>query len=84
MGKFDTSNIHGARLCAAVGCRKHKRLKYVYGDFFCNKHYLIIANIRERIIHITPPTEDEIKARVEEQCIRKNRDERHIYYVAKW
>ena len=84
MGKFDTANINGDRLCAVVGCRKHKKITYIYGDFFCNKHILIMTNIRARIIHSIPPTEDEIKARVEEQCLRKTRDRRHIHYLAKW
>lgn len=46
---YDLTNVHGAPLCHAVGCRKHVRLLTSHGGLFCRKHLLELESIRGRL-----------------------------------
>lgn len=48
---YDIVNRRGARLCDAIGCRKHNRIIAAHGGFFCHKHVEELEVIRCRITH---------------------------------
>jgi hypothetical protein len=48
---YETVNRRGARLCDAVGCRKHKNIELCFGGYFCHKHLLEMQTIRSKITH---------------------------------
>lgn len=78
--QYDLYNKHGAKLCDAVGCRKHKNLKSAFRGHFCKKHLNIISAIRfnKGLMH---DNNGELTWRREEMLLRKRFDANHVYYI---
>jgi hypothetical protein len=80
MNKYDLLNQHGAMLCHAYGCRKHKKLYPCFRGFFCQKHKDELMKIRQAKGN-EEDTRKEIEWRLEELRFRKILDEKHIFYL---
>lgn len=76
----DLHNKNGAKLCNAVGCRKHKQLISIYKGLFCAEHIGELSIIRENIKN-TYNTNIELKYREEELLFRKVVDKGHMQCV---
>lgn len=90
ISKLDLVNKHGARLCDAFGCRKHKRLTVCYGGYFCKGHRQELDNIRinvnyYKLLQSKSPGEiqSEISYRLDEQLLRKRMHLQHMEYILK-
>lgn len=75
-------NSNGARMCDALGCRRHVRLVEVHRGVFCRRHAAVAANLRARI---APHRGDavEAEARVAEIVFRKRPDHGHVHYAVR-
>ena len=84
MSIYDKYNIHGARLCECVGCRKHKRLQYIHGGFFCAKHAAELEDIRRLLVHgkVSGDCFIEYVYRQKELDFRKQIDFGHLHYLS--
>ncbi|AGO81995.1 hypothetical protein pdul_cds_94 [Pandoravirus dulcis] len=73
-------NSNGARMCDALGCRRHVRLVEVHRGVFCRRHAAVAADLRARI---APHRGDavEAEARVAEIVFRKRPDHGHVHYA---
>lgn len=75
MGAFDLYNKHGAPLCFAIGCRKHKKLIDAHKGVWCKVHYkeekLIRAGIKNAKSH-----QEELYWRMQEASFRKDTADR--------
>jgi len=76
----DLHNKNGAKLCDAVGCRKHKKLISMYKGLFCAEHIDELIIIRNNIKN-TYNTNVELKYREEELLFRKVVDKGHMQCV---
>ncbi|WBR14204.1 hypothetical protein pkur_cds_29 [Pandoravirus kuranda] len=75
-------NRNGARMCDALGCRRHVRLIEVHRGVFCRRHAAVAADLRARI---APHRGDavEAEARVAEIVFRKRPDHGHVHYAVR-
>nr|UMO79138.1 hypothetical protein [Pandoravirus belohorizontensis] len=75
-------NSNGARMCDALGCRRHVRLVQVHRGMFCRRHAAVAADLRARI---APHRGDavEAEARVAEIVFRKRPDHGHVHYAVR-
>lgn len=73
-------NSNGARMCDALGCRRHVRLVEAHRGVFCRRHAAVAADLRTRI---APHRGDaiEAEARVAEIVFRKRPDHGHVHYA---
>ena len=82
--QYDRYNIHGAILCNAVGCRKHKRLSNKFGGKFCQEHINELYGIRDclKFAKITKNIYLERYYRQKEIEFRKFPEKNHMHYQA--
>lgn len=95
LSEADLVNQNGHRLCERYGCRKHTKLKSIFGGVFCKKHAEELAKIRTRIGRLSmaralvtkdrPITDgsllEEIRARLIEFRLRKTDSPGHLKFV---
>jgi hypothetical protein len=79
---YELYNKNGDAMCHVVGCRKHKELYTAHNGLFCRDHINIVQELRRRIIPHRGDR-DEAIARLTEIYLRKDIDERHIFYAEK-
>ena len=87
--QYDLFNMHGARLCGAVGCRKHKRLYWIGREYFCQQHADQMICIRTMITNIKQRNDrdalnnihSEITLRQSELALRKRSDAAHYHFL---
>lgn len=72
-------NRNGARMCDALGCRRHARVVQVYRGLFCQRHAAAASRIRARIA----PHRGDAEARVAEIVFRKCLDIGHLRYAVR-
>ncbi|QBZ81206.1 hypothetical protein pclt_cds_613 [Pandoravirus celtis] len=75
-------NRNGARMCDALGCRRHARLVQVHRGLFCQRHAAVASRIRARIAPHRGDA-DEAEARVAEIVFRKRLDTGHLRYAVR-
>jgi hypothetical protein len=75
--KLDLVNKNGDYLCRAFGCRKHTKLMFKFGDWFCPKHINELIIIRSKITH----DGNDFIARLEEIRFRKIICPEHAAYA---
>lgn len=78
---FDRVNRHGARLCDAVGCRRHKRLYSCFRGCFCKRHAEQLAQIREELVQQKGHGATEVAMRQMEVLYRKHTCPGHMHYL---
>lgn len=80
---LDRYNQHGAPLCHAFGCRKHKRLTPAHNGLWCHKHKQELGTLRAQIVECKqgPATPAEVRLREDELLFRKWIDEGHVHYI---
>lgn len=81
MSKYDSHNIHGAVICNAFGCRKHKCLSKFAGAMWCKTHVNEIIQLRN-IIGEHRGDQAESEARLTEIRLRKDFCGKHCHYAA--
>ena len=81
-------NKHGAALCHALGCRKHKQLIEGYDGLFCKVHLRQLTLIRDKIQYykeLSSLDEADVKAEIQyrkmEQMLRKIQCQGHVDYI---
>jgi hypothetical protein len=79
---YELYNKNGDVMCHIVGCRKHKELYTAHNGLFCREHVPIVQELRLRI-KPHGGGRDEAIARLTEIAVRKDVDERHIFYAEK-
>ena len=87
--QYDLINIHGARLCDYVKCRKHTNLIEKFQGIFCEHHAKEIERIRENIFTLKHADDRrtlevvrrEIEWRTEEMLARKRFCAAHVRRV---
>ena len=82
IGPYAKVNQHGAELCHAYKCRKHKRLHEAHKGKWCDKHYIEIIKLRE-VINKHDNSSEEFTARLEEIRLRKITDDVHWKFASK-
>lgn len=82
--KLDRVNQHGAPLCHAFGCRKHKRLRQAFRGWFCYQHFKELEAIRAKILQCKAnrPDPQEVAWREEEVRLRKWLDGGHMEFLS--
>lgn len=82
--KLDRYNQHGAPLCHAFGCRKHKRLREAYRGLWCYKHLNELKQIREALDDCKQrrPCPEEVAVREQELEFRKWLDANHMKFLS--
>ena len=73
--RYSLHNMHGARLCDAVGCRKHARLVERCGGRFCCEHAEMIEGLRKEWATRGDGSEEDIRAMEREMLLRKRFDD---------
>lgn len=81
LNKYDRVNQHGAELCHAYGCRKHKRLHPAHNGLWCAEHHREIVSLRQ-VITPHEGSKQEFEARLEELRLRKFTDEGHWKFAS--
>ncbi|KAJ3038070.1 hypothetical protein HDV00_001030 [Rhizophlyctis rosea] len=78
--RWDLTNIHGAPLCHAIGCRKHKKIQPHRKGLFCPKHQRELDEIRQYIeaAKVLGDIATERVWRQKEIDFRKMMDEGHL------
>lgn len=82
MPPIDRVNKHGAPLCHAYRCRRHKRLFEGFNGLFCERHYDELLAIRMNLIKAKQDKDlvAENEWRQREIEFRKFAHEGHMFY----
>jgi len=80
--KIEKFNKNGDEMCHTFGCRKHKKLKYVFKGMFCHEHSKKLETIRNNIILAKKEYDivSEDEWRQEELLFRKFQDKGHMIF----
>jgi hypothetical protein len=81
--KYELYNKNGARICDAVGCRKHARLVHTRRGWFCPRHAAELEAIRDRLEAAKAASDvaAEVDARRDEAVMRKTVCGGHVHYM---